>query len=410
MRFAMTKGTGMMRRGVGIAVVCCLGLASAAFAADEKARERPALVDYFPPSEDQGGWRSLLPERNEPDASQKARIREMAGIDWDKLREAWQVNTTGEGATGLVVIRHGYLVGEWYRDCDRATAFNIYSSSKAYTSTAFGLILTDFGAAARPAGKPLSLETKVCNAEWIPESLPLPDPRMSEITVRELLNMASGLGEANPPDPRGSQRTPYIPKDKPFEWFLGHVVGSPMAKLKCDPGQGFHYSNAGVAHLVLLFNRATETDLFPFLKQRLFDPIGMRQVRWIAIGGENGSLGPYCQGYSGVMTTAREHARFCHLAMHRGEWAGKRIVPDAYYDFAWASSPNKVDYGGQWWVYPHHKSAPHDLVQTAGARNNHGYVVPSLDLVAVRVGDGDHYPKDFEADLVKRIMAAIETR
>ena len=397
-----------MRRCTWIAIGCLLGLISESLAAEDRPRDRAALVSYFPPSEDQGGWRSLLPEQGEPDRDQKARIREVAGVDWDKLHEAWQYNEAAEGASGLVVIRRGQIVGEWYKDCNHKTDFNIYSCSKAYTSTAFGLILSDFGATAAASGKPLALDTKVCNAEWLPESLPLPDPRKADITVRHLLNMASGLGEENPPDPPGSTK-PFEPKGKPFEWFLGHVEGSPMAKLKTDPGKAFHYSNAGVAHLVLLFHRATGSDLYPFLKEHVFDPIGMQQVRWIAIGGE-GALGPYSQGYSGITTTAREHARFCYLALHRGEWAGKRIVPETYYDFAWAASPEQSDYGAQWWIYPHHKDAPRDLVQTAGFRNNHGYVVPSLDLVFVRVGRGDQYPKDFESELVRRVVAAVESR
>ena len=42
-----------------------------------------------------------------------------------------------------------------------------------------------------------------------------------------------------------------------------------------------------------------------------------------------------------------------------------------------------------------------------GANNNHGYVVPSLDLVFVRLGDGKKFPdKDFEQQLVKKVMAA----
>ena len=43
------------------------------------------------------------------------------------------------------MIRKGHVVGEWYRGGERTTGFNIYSSSKSYTSTAFGLILADFG-------------------------------------------------------------------------------------------------------------------------------------------------------------------------------------------------------------------------------------------------------------------------
>jgi CubicO group peptidase (beta-lactamase class C family) len=390
------------------AVGCLLGSLPALIRAEDKPRDRPALVDYFPPAEDQGGWRSLLPENGDPDRKQKATLREVAGVDWNKLQEAWHHNAAADGPSGLLVIRRGQLVGEWYRDCDRKTDFNIYSCSKAYTSTAFGMILTDFGAAANAAAKPLSLATKVCNAEWIPESLPLTDARMSEITVRHLLNMVSGFGDENPPDPPGG-KSPFEPKGRPFEWFLGHVDGSPMAKLKSDPGKAFHYSNAGVAHLVLLFHHATGNDLYPFLKDRLFNPIGMKQVRWLSNGGD-GAIGPYSQGYSGVTTTAREHARFCYLSLHRGQWAGKQIVPAGYYDFAWAGIAEKPDYGAQWWVYPHHQDAPRDLVQCAGFRNNHGYIVPSLDLVFVRVGSGDKYAPDFESELVKRVIAAIEVR
>jgi len=355
-----------------------------------------ALSEYFPPAEEQGGWRTLLPAEGEPDDSQKARIREVGGVDWDGLKAAWDHNASGPGATGLLIIRRGHIVGEWYTDGDRSKPFNIYSSSKSYTSTAFGLILSDFGNPPLPGGKTLSLDTKVCNDEWIPESLPLPDPRKAEITVRNLLNMASGLGEENPPV-----------KDHPFEWSLGHVAGSPMAKLKNDPGTAFHYSNAGVAHLALLFHRVAGEDFVPFLKRPLFEPIGETQVRWTQIGGDN-AIGPLSQGYSGILTNPRQHARFCYLALHKGEWAGKRIVPASYYDFAWKGTAVKPEYGGQWWTQPLIPGAPADLVMTLGRDHNDGFVVPSLDLVFVRLGDGHtEFPKDFKKDLVLKILTAV---
>ena len=353
------------------------------------------LADYFPPPESKGGWRSLLPAKGEPDADAKAKIKKETGVDWDKLADAWKYNADAEGATGLLVIRKGHVVGEWYKDCDKDKAFNIYSSSKAYTSVAFGLLLADSAAGKLPDGKKLTLDTKVVTKEWLPEAFPLTDERKADITLRNLLNMLSGLGGEN------------VPQEAPFEWSLGHVEKSPMEKLKGDPGTVFNYSNAGVAHLVLIFNRAAGKDLFPFLKQRVFEKVGMENVKWQQIGGK-GHIGPHDQGYSGVTTTAREHARFCHLALHHGEWAGKQVVPASYYDFAWEGTKVKPEYGAQWWVYPRHKDAPKDLVQTAGARNNHGYVVPSLDLVFVRVGDGNKYPKDFEQELVKKVLAAVE--
>jgi CubicO group peptidase (beta-lactamase class C family) len=365
------------------------------------AGDRPAGApgDYFPPPEEQGGWRSLVPAEGDPDDSQKARIRETGGMDWDALKTAWDHNAAAPGATGLLVIRHGYIVGEWYRGADRTTAFNIYSSSKSYTSTAYGLILSDFGNGQLPGGKTLSLDTKVCNAEWLPESLPLPDPRKAEITVRHLLNMASGLSEENPPV-----------KDHPFEWALGHVSGSPMARLKNDPGTAFHYSNAGVAHLVLVFQRAQGEDLYPFLKRRLFDPIGETQLRWTQLGGADsgtGAIGPFSQGYSGIHTNPRQHARFCYLALHKGEWAGRRIVPASYYDFAWKGTAANPSYGGQWWTAHGVPGAPSDLVRTLGRDHNDGFVVPSLDLVFVRLGNGSKFSKNFQEELAKRVLAAV---
>ncbi len=385
-----------LRRFVGLCLVVLAATPGLSRAGD---RPGAALSDAFPVPEEQGGWRTLLPAEGQPDDSQKARIRQVGGMDWDALKAAWEHNAAAPGATGLLVIRRGWVVGEWYKGGDRTTAFNIYSSSKSYTSTAYGLILSDFGNGPLPGGKALSLDTKVCNDEWLPESLPLPDPRKAEITVRHLLNMASGLDVQNPPT-----------KDHPFEWSLGHVEGSPMVRLKNDPGAAFHYSNAGVAHLVLVFHRAAGEDLYPFLKRRLFDPIGETQLRWTPLGGPEagkGAIGPFSQGYSGIYTNPRQHARFCYLAMHRGEWAGRRIVPESYYDFAWKGSPANPQYGGQWWTAPRIPGAPSDLVMTLGRNHNDGFVIPSLDLVLVRLGDGDTFPKDFEKDLVSKVLGAV---
>lgn len=166
-------------------------------------RSKPS-TDYFPPPESKGGWRSALPAKGPPDAAALDKL----GIDAAKLAEAWEYNAMAEGATGLLVIRHGQIVGEWYRGCDPTTKFNIYSSSKAYTSLAFGLLLADSEAGKLPGAKKLGLDTKVCNEEWLPEALPLPDARKANITVRHLLNMASGSGPSRCRPRRSRLRSP----------------------------------------------------------------------------------------------------------------------------------------------------------------------------------------------------------
>jgi len=368
-----------------------LFLTTVAFADEPKTAK---LTDYFPPPETKGGWRSLLPKTGYPDADQKATIREAAGIDWDKLAAAADYNQAAEGDSALLVIRHGYIVGEWNFGCVSNQSFNIFSCSKSYTSLAFGIFLADSETGNLSNGKKLTLDTKVCNKDWLPESLPLPDPRKADITLRHLLTMTSGIS--------GDEPYPFAT----LEWSLGRFQNSPWSKLKGDPGTVFHYSNAGVTHLVLIARHAAGHDLFPFMKKRVFDPIGIEQIQWTQMGDNN--WGQVSQGFSGILTTAREHARFMYLSMHRGQWADKQIVPASYYDLAWQGTKVKPDYGGLWWIYPHHRDGPKDLVQTAGFRNNHGFAVPSIDLVFIRLGLGYNYPKDFESELVKKVLAAVE--
>lgn len=355
------------------------------------------LVDYFPPPESQGGWRTLLPDTGDPDAVQKEKIRKVAGVDWDKLAEAWVQNLTGESDSALVVIRRGWIVGEWYKGYDRFKTRSLYSSTKAYISTAFGLLLDDMEQGKLPDRKKLTLDTKVCNNDWLPEALPLSDPRKADITLRHLLFATSGIQQEGLPIPDAVKAR----SKTPFDISLGHVEGSPWATLTGEPGTMFNYSTPGVLHLILTFNHAAGHDLFPYVKDRVCDPIGMEKVSW-------GKSGGYCTA-GGFTCSAREHARFCYLSMHHGNWAGKQIVPASYYDWAWQGTKANPAYGAQWWLAAQHPDVPTDFVQTFGQRHNSGCLVPSLDLVFVRIGDGPFpYSWNFEKELVKKVLAAVE--
>ena len=69
-----------LRYRVGLCLVVLAWTPLGAWAGDQPT---VVLSDYFPPPEEQGGWRTLLPAEGEPDDSQKARIREVGGVDWD---------------------------------------------------------------------------------------------------------------------------------------------------------------------------------------------------------------------------------------------------------------------------------------------------------------------------------------
>ena len=163
-------------------------------------------------------------------AEQKAEIAKTGGVDWDKLKEAWDYNAAVEGATGLLVIRHGHIVGEWYKDCDTDTDLQHLFQLEGVHEPGVRPDPADRqrSAGKLPGGKKLTLDTKVCNEEWLPESLPLPDPRKADITRAQPAQHG-----VRPRRRRPCRRT------APFESALGTTEKSPFAKLKADPGTEF---------------------------------------------------------------------------------------------------------------------------------------------------------------------------
>ena len=88
---------------------------------------------YYPPPESQGGWRYLTtPEE----------VRTLAGMDPDKLDQVrlFHEYLYGGASWGIAIIRHGYLVREFYTfNVVSNTRFNVWSCSKTFTGTAWGL-------------------------------------------------------------------------------------------------------------------------------------------------------------------------------------------------------------------------------------------------------------------------------
>src|SRR3954447_8551563 len=144
-------------------------------------------ADYFPPSDAQGGWRTLR------DAGQ---IRDVAGMELSRLEQAYSVGERGTQNGGLLVVRHGYLVFEkYFGRASRNANPDMASTGKAYTSIACGIMLKEF-----QSKIPEGLATKVFTEKYLPEALPLDDPRKAEITLGQLLCMSAGYwGEGQAP-------------------------------------------------------------------------------------------------------------------------------------------------------------------------------------------------------------------
>jgi len=354
---------------------------------------------YYPPSESKGGWRWLKgPEE----------VRAIAGMDPEKLdlMRQQQEFVYGGDSWGIVIIRHGYLVREFYTyNVSLGFRFHIWSGGKSFTGTAWGLLLEDSRQGRLPDGQKVDLDSPVYS--FIPEGYPLTDPRKERITIRHLLTMTSGL-------PGGAAGVYGMPTAMetggPFEYALGRCpnrYGKWVDKLVAEPGTVWDYCDPGFAHLSLAFANIMGREMSDYMEERIFEPIGIEGATWDMQGG-SGFMGPHNLACGGVHISARELARFGYLMLQKGVWKGEQLVPQWWIDLATKSSQDlNPAYGYTWWVNTkgtHWPGLPRDTFALAGHRTNYCCIIPSLDLVIARVATG---PALAEWTAIYRTVVAI---
>jgi CubicO group peptidase (beta-lactamase class C family) len=341
---------------------------------------------YYPPPESQGGWRAL----SGPD-----RVRELAGMELGALEPARAWNARFGIPSAVAIVRRGYLVAEWYENGTAPDSrFNIHSCTKSFTGTAYGMLFEDARLGRLGEGRTVDLDTRAY--AHIPAGYPLTDPRKEGITLRHLLSMCSGI----PGESIGIFGVHPEPGVNAFEAALGRfplrgreVEGELWAaRLAAEPGAKWDYSDPAFAHLALIFENIAGRELADFLQERVFEPIGIENLTWEMLGIDDGRLGRHTTPFSGIHISARELARFGYLMLRRGAWEGADIVPQWWLEVATRSSQAaNPAYGLTWWANTGGAlwdAVPHDAFAAMGYNTNLCCVIPSLDLVIVRVGAG----------------------
>jgi CubicO group peptidase (beta-lactamase class C family) len=358
---------------------------------------------YFPPPESRGGWRTAL---------SPAEARERAGIDIVRLEAAWQLAAGLHDDSALLVARHGWLCFERYQGV-LSPSFNrdMHSCGKAFTSTACGVLIDE-----RPDLFLHRLDQPVYNATYLPpEHEPLHDERKRAIVLGQLLSHTAGLRgnngdtftmdgpcEIHPVGPDGS-----FPEHVAF----GHAVwmhnGTPTTAetLWCAPGAGYSYASAGPLTVGAMIRHLTGKEVADYMGEHVFGPIGWEDWQWDLNPPEpDGERHTKAQG--GIRPRPRDALRFGYLHLRRGLWAGRRLVPEWYAEALRRPSPYNpypVDYGLQVRLNARGTApnAPADAYGPTGFADNYIIIVPSLDLVAARIG-GRH-----NAQLRQRAWGAL---
>jgi CubicO group peptidase (beta-lactamase class C family) len=328
------------------------------------------------------------------------------GFDKNELAEVERlVAQSFTSVHSILIVRDGYLVYEHYwQGFDVDSGHDVRSITKSVVGALVGIALAD--------GRIKGLDQTV--GELFPDRLPADaDPRMAEVTVRQLLSMTSGL-PGDEPDFGGDEAVFEEIEQSP-DWVRA-ILGLPLA---AEPGSRFAYSSATSHLLSAIVADATGVSTLAFARERLFGPLGIdttdafdpaftgpptpeqldrynrARVAWPA------DPQGYQFGWALLKLAARDLAKFGFLYLNAGRWDGEQIVPADYVHASTSpsvSTPDSAyDYGWQWWA-PRDDNTGSFLARGRGGQVI--YVDPALDLVAVVTCDPE-VPRGDAADLVE---------
>jgi CubicO group peptidase (beta-lactamase class C family) len=280
-----------------------------------------------------------------------------------------------QNSVALLVMHRDRLVLEQYWQGHKASdPVNSMSMVKTLLALLIGVAIDEghIGSIQDPVGTYIS--------EWAD------DPR-GDITLADLLYMQSGL--------RNDNRTDTLRSDL-VQLYGGSDAQKLVLKipLERNPGEAFDYSNFNSQLLGLVLERATGESFGDYLSSRLWQPLGAGDgFLWLDRPG--GSAKPFCCFFA----TAQDWVRLGQMLLHGGNEGDRQVIPAPWIQQMLEESPLEPTFGLHIWLkartadYPQvnfASSAPFAAADTFyldGRHHQRVYVIPSEELVVVRLGE-----------------------
>ena len=152
------------------------------------------------------------------------------------------------------------------------------------------------------------------------------------------------------------------------------------------PGTEYEYSSGSTQLLGVILKRAIQaknpqSNVSEHLSQSLWQPLGMEKEGIYTLdraGAEGGMERTYCC----IFATARDYAKLGQLLLQDGQWGGKQLLDKAFVE-RMRQPDLQPFYGHSLWMDWKYK---HPFYFMQGHQGQYVIVVPSLELVVVRVG------------------------
>ncbi len=314
----------------------------------------PEPTLYFPPAS--GTWETVAP----------------ASLGWnvDAIPALESFVETSQ-TRALIVLKEGRIALEQYngKRLPPNETVNFEAGSSWYWASA-GKTLTSALVGIAAAEGDINLDAKTADylgAGWTS----LTSAQENKITVRHHLNMTTGLKDnvANP-----------------------DCTEPACLELEAEPGTRWAYHNAPYTLLDGVIEQATGNTLNTYVNEKIMEPIG--------------AVGAYIRtGSNNVFfSNARSMARVGLLLLANGQWQNTSIIPEAYVaEMITSSQTINPSYGYLTWLNGKPKSmipgsqivfnqsispsAPPDMYAALGKNGQVICVVPSENLVVIRLGD-----------------------
>jgi CubicO group peptidase (beta-lactamase class C family) len=301
-----------------------------------------------------------------------------AELDLAKIRQATDAAfATPAGMTAAVVVTwRGRIIAERYAQGITArTPLESWSMGKSVTAALMGVLIQqgDYQL-------------------WQPAPIPewqAPGDARARIRIADLLRMSSGLRIRAPYDPDYDASGPYPDHLYLYTGGVNSFHYAATRPQEWPPNTVGRYRNTDPVLVNYLIRLAVERhggDYASFPQHALFDKIGVRSM--VIETDPFGNL--LTQGYD--LACARDWARLGNLYLQDGVWNGQRILPEGFTEFvstlapAWVADGRPI-YGGFFWINGDGAiPVPKDAYYMAGAGGQYTMIIPSHDLVVVRLG------------------------
>ena len=244
------------------------------------------------------------------------------------------------------------------------------------------------------------------------------DPRAS-ITADQLLRMVSGIGCGQS---LKNGFTTIFDVDTHMEFDMADQSAfAANASLRAKPGSEWRYTNCNFVLLSRMIRDAAGRDAKSartFIERELFAPLGLEHatLEYDSAGVPLGTIH--------LWASARDWARFGLLYLRDGVTeSGQRLLPEGWVDYSATLTPLSADeygYGAGFWTQRGNSAAarariaagfPADSFAAIGSQGQYTIVIPSHDLVIVKIGWAYTVHDDHVAveRLVRETIAALQS-